>query len=93
MGKWEISNETGTINYVILHFNSDSTAILSSYGDTLFRYSYLIMDDKLNFISMNNLVFSCPIILLSDNELILRDLFENKGDQIYKKAENDVNNY
>lgn len=86
-GKWELKGDESQINYPILSFNKDSSAVFSSRADTLYRFNYSI---KKNYLILRSTstpeVTRWEILRLSKDELVFKNLFEHKEKQVYKRA-------
>lgn len=92
LGKWELTEKKFQVNYPILYFNTDSTAMFASRGDTIYRFKYQLRSGKLilkDFIGQESV---WKIIKLDGRKLIIDKLFENNNPQHYKKVPNDMNN-
>lgn len=92
LGKWELTEKEFQVNYPILYFNTDTTAMFTSRGDTIYRFKYLIKSENLILKDLNGKESTWKISVLNEKELILEELFENIKPQHYKKAPNDINN-
>lgn len=92
LGKWELTEEEFQVNYPILYFNTDSTAMFSSRGDTIYRFKYLLISENLILKDLEGKESTWKISVLNEKELIFEMLFENINPQHYKKVPNDINN-
>ncbi len=92
IGKWELNEKEFQVNYPILYFNSDSTAIFTSRGDTIYRFKYLFKSETLFLKDLNCKETSWKINKLNNEQLVFEKLFENLKPQYYIKVPNDVNN-
>jgi hypothetical protein len=92
-GKWILSNNKKLqVNYPILYFNTDSTAIFCSRGDTIYRFKYKIYKKCLILIDINGIETRCPIKEISCQNLVFFNLLKHKTIQYYRRSLNDVNN-
>lgn len=91
LGKWELTEEEFQVNYPILYFNTDSTAMFSSRGDTIYRFKYLLISENLILRDLEGKESTWKISVLNEKELIFEKLFENINPQHYKKVANDIN--
>ena len=91
LGKWELTEEEFQVNYPILYFNTDSTAMFSSRGDTIYRFKYLLISENLILKDLEGNESTWKISVLNETELIFEKLFENINPQHYKKVPNDIN--
>lgn len=92
LGKWELTEKNFQVNYPVLYFNSDSIAIFTSRGDTIYRFKYFIKSENLILKDLNGIETEWIISKLDNNQLVFEKLFENSKEQHYKKVPNDVNN-
>lgn len=93
LGKWILSNNQKLqVNYPILYFNTDSTAIFCSRGDTIYRFNYKIHKKCLILIDINGIEMKCPIKEISCQNLVFFNLLKHKTIQYYRRSPNDVNN-
>lgn len=91
-GKWELTEEEFQVNYPILYFNTDSTAMFTSRGDTIYRFKYLLKSENLILKDLDGKESTWKISVLNEKELVFDKLFENIKPQHYKKVPNDINN-
>ncbi len=73
------------VNYPSLVFNTDSTAIFNSMGDTLYRYKYYVDKTELVLKDINGKVTRDKILKLDRDSLIFETLADNKQVQRYKR--------
>jgi hypothetical protein len=92
LGKWVLQEEVFQINYPILYFNTDSSAIFTSHGDTIYRFKFNIQNTRLTLKDVSGNETRWEIKELNENQLVLESLFENKKQQVYKRGQNDSNN-
>ena len=92
LGKWELNEKKFQVNYPILYFNSDSTAIFTSRGDTIYRFKYSLMSENLTLKDLNGVETVWKISKFDGKQLVFEKLFENSKAQRYKKVPNDINN-
>ena len=87
-GKWELKDNKNQINYPILYFKEDSTAIFTSRADTVYRFKYSFKND---YIILKNTftpeITEWKILRLSNDELVFKSLLEHKDKQVYKRGE------
>lgn len=83
-GTWILSNKKA-INYPEISFNKDSTAVFKSKGDTIYRFTYTLIDYEIVLTDLNGNKKSCEIIELTNNKLVFNGLLKNKGRQVYEK--------
>lgn len=79
LGEWRLN--TDQINYPLLRFDIDSSAVFSSRGDTIYYYIYYIKGDTL----MLNNAYGGRIKTLTKEDLVFYDLLENGDEQVYAK--------
>ena len=65
IGEWELNSET-QINYPLIEFKSDSTAIFKSKADTIYRYDFILKGDTLILINSFNVKSSNKINFLNN---------------------------
>jgi len=92
LGKWELTEEEFQVNYPILYFNTDSTAMFTSRGDTIYRFKYLLKSESLILKDLDDKESTWKISVLNEKELVFDKLFENIKLQHYNKVPNDINN-
>ena len=92
LGKWVLQEKTFQINYPVLYFNTDSSAIFTSHGDTIYRFKFILIDEHLILKDGYNQETIWKIMELSQSQLVFKSLFENGKRQIYKREPNDINN-
>ncbi len=92
LGKWELTEKEFQVNYPILYFNTDSTAMFASRGDTIYRFKYLLKSENIILKDLNGKESTWKINVLNKKELVFEKLFENIKPQHYKKVPNDINN-
>jgi hypothetical protein len=92
LGKWELTEKEFQVNYPILYFNTDSTAMFTSRGDTIYRFKYLLKSENIILKDLNGKESTWKISVLNEKELVFEKLFENIKPQHYKKVPNDINN-
>lgn len=83
VGKWQLTVKQ--VNYPSLIFNTDSTAIFNSMGDTLYRYKYYINESELFLKDINGKITKDKILKLDKDSLIFETLADNKQVQRYKR--------
>ena len=82
-GKWVLKDKLEQINFPIIFFNEDSSAIFNSRADTLYRFTFLCADSNLVLRDINNRLTYWRIKQISKTKLVLDGLFENPGHQVY----------
>jgi hypothetical protein len=92
LGKWVLQEEAFQINYPILYFNTDSSAVFTSHGDTIYRFKFNLRDTQLLLKDVHGKETKWEIKKLSENQLVFGSLFENEKQQVYKREPNDINN-
>ena len=90
VGEWALNSET-QINYPLIEFKSDSTAIFKSKADTIYRYNFVLKGDTLILINSFNVKSINKINFLNNQKLIFNKLLEHKTRQVYKKATSRTN--
>lgn len=83
IGKWVLTVKQ--VNYPSLIFNTDSTAIFNSMGDTVYRYKFYIDKIELVLKDINGKVTRDKILKLDADSLIFETLADNKEVQRYKR--------
>ena len=91
-GKWVLKADVFQVNYPILYFNTDSSSIFTSHGDTIYRFNYDLVNEYLYLKDIYGQETQWKILGLNDTLLVFESLFENRNQQIYRKEPNDVNN-
>lgn len=69
IGTWILI--TNDVNYPSITFNSDSSAIFSSRGDTIYAYSYFVHNRHVILKDVYNERYMAGIILLTSDSLVL----------------------
>lgn len=92
LGKWELTEKEFQVNYPILYFNTDSTAMFTSRGDTIYQFKYFLKSENLILKDLDGKESTWKISVLNEKELVFDKLFENIKPQHYKKVPNDINN-
>jgi hypothetical protein len=92
LGKWVLQETAFQINYPILYFNTDSSAIFTSQGDTIYRFKFYLQGTQLLLKDVYGKETKWEIKKIDENRLIFVSLFENEKQQIYKREPNDINN-
>jgi hypothetical protein len=92
LGKWVLQEKTFQLNYPVLYFNTDSSAVFTSHRDTLYRFKFNINGTELLLKDVYGKETKWEINKLNENQLIFGSLFENEKQQVYKREPNDVNN-
>jgi hypothetical protein len=86
LGVWKLKDKE-QLNYPTLDFKPDSIAILTSRGDTVYRWKYLVQGDSLILFDVYNAKKAIRIDHLDSVKLVFNDLLEEKGKQLYFKVE------
>lgn len=85
IGKWCLTNNQ--INYPSIIFNEDSTCILNSLSDTVYRFKYYLKNKDL-YITMNkNNVVINRILKFTNDSLIFENLLEKSNSQTYYRCD------
>ena len=92
LGKWILQETVFQINYPVLYFNTDSSAIFTSHGDTIYRFKFILLDENIILKDANNQETKWKILELTKSQLVFKSLFEHEKKQIYKREPNDTNN-
>jgi hypothetical protein len=92
VGKWVLQEKAFQVNYPILYFNTDSSAVFTSHGDTIYRFKFNLQGTKLLLKDVYGKETKWEIKKLCENQLVFGSLFENEKQQIYKREPNDINN-
>lgn len=92
LGKWKLTEKDFQVNYPILYFNTDSTAMFTSRGDTINRFKNVLKLENLNLKDLNGKENNWKISVLNEKELVFEKFFENIKPQHYKRVPNDINN-
>jgi len=85
LGLWMLNNKT-QVNYPTLEFKTDSTAVFTSRGDTVYRLKYLMQGDSLVLFDVYNVKKVARIIHLDSAKLSFNGLLEEEGEQLYTKV-------
>ena len=85
LGEWILENEADDVNYPKIEFSSDSTAVFSSRGDTIYRFKFQVKSDKLYLTDILGKEESYRVISITNDELIFSSLREKKEKQVYKR--------
>jgi len=76
IGCWKLKDNG--MSYVQLYFKKDSTAIVTSRADTIYRFSYWA-DKNYLILEAKDRLYKCPIIECSDSTLSFKDeIINNK---------------
>ncbi len=85
IGEWKLESDT-QVNYPLIEFRADSTAIFSSRGDTLYRYNFILKGDTLLLKDIFNNELINTINFLNNKQLIFDKLLEHETKQTYTKV-------
>ena len=83
VGKWILAVKQ--VNYPSLVFNTDSTAVFTSMGDTIYRFKYYVDKTELVLKDINEKVTRDKILKLDRDSLVFETLADNKQVQRYKR--------
>ncbi|ELM3645234.1 hypothetical protein LIS90_13535 [Flavobacterium psychrophilum] len=83
IGKWSLTIKQ--LNYPTLIFKSDSTAVFTSMGDTIYRFKYFVDRKQLFLKDINGRLTKNNILKLDKEYLVFKTLLDNSKIQIYKR--------
>lgn len=85
LGDWELVEGDKQVNYPNIEFLVDSTAVLYSQADTLYRFTYFIRADSLYLIDINGGKYIHRIKELTDKIVIFDGIAGVNKEQKYKR--------
>ena len=85
VGHWTLNGGERQINYPEIEFLNDSTAVLYSRADTVYRYIYRLQNDSLYLTDINGRQYVNKINKVDDKSIMFEGIADVKGIQIYHK--------
>lgn len=85
LGEWRLQSKESPINYPSVSFDKDSSAVLTSRADTIYRYQYRVGDNSIIFKDLDGKESEFKILELNGSTLVFENLFEHKEKQVYKR--------
>ena len=83
-GEWELV-EKEQVNYPNIEFLKDSSAVLYSQADTIYRFTFFIRNDSLYLTDINGKKYVSRIRKLSSTTVIFDGIADVKKKQTYEK--------
>ena len=83
-GEWELV-EKEQVNYPNIEFLKDSSAVLYSQADTIYRYTFFIRNDSLVLVDINGYKHVNKICELNDKTVVLDGIADVHEKQTYKR--------
>lgn len=83
-GEWELV-EKEQVNYPNIEFLKDSSAVLYSQADTIYRFTFFIRNDSLVLVDINGNKHVNKICELNDKTVVLDGIADVHEKQTYKK--------
>ncbi|MDB5255539.1 MAG: hypothetical protein JWM14_234 [Chitinophagaceae bacterium] len=87
IGSWKLDNNSA-INYPLIVFNKDKSAVFSSRSDTLLRFTFKLKGSTLTLTNVDGINYNCPISKLTYDSLVFDNLLAKKNPQVYLKKGN-----
>jgi hypothetical protein len=84
-GVWRLQSKDSSLNYPSVSFYKDSSAVLTSRADTIYRYQYRVGDNSIIFKDLDGKESEFKILELNSSTLVFENLFEHKEKQVYKR--------
>ena len=85
LGDWELIGGNKQVNYPNIEFLADSTAVLYSQADTLYRFKYFVRADSLYLIDIKGGKYINRIKKITDKTAIFDGIASVKKEQKYKR--------
>lgn len=83
-GEWELVGKE-QVNYPNIEFLKDSSAVLHSQADTIYRFTFFIRNDSLVLVDINGNKHVNKICELNDKTVVLDGIADVHEKQTYKK--------
>ena len=83
-GEWELVGKE-QVNYPNIEFLKDSSAILHSQADTIYRFTFFIRNDSLVLVDINGNKHVNKICELNDKTVVLDGIADVHEKQTYKR--------
>ena len=83
-GEWELV-EKEQVNYPNIEFLKDSSAVLYSQADTIYRFTFFIRNDSLVLVDFNGNKHVNKICELNDKTVVLDGIADVHEKQTYKR--------
>ena len=83
-GEWELVGKE-QVNYPNIEFLKDSSAVLHSQADTIYRFTFLIRNDSLVLVDINGNKHVNKICELNDKTVVLDGIADVHEKQTYKR--------
>ena len=83
-GEWELV-EKEQVNYPNIEFLKDSSAVLHSQADTIYRFTFFIRNDSLVLVDINGNKHVNKICELNDKTVVLDGITDVHEKQTYKR--------
>ena len=83
-GEWELV-EKEQVNYPNIEFLKDSSAVLHSQADTIYRFTFFIRNDSLVLVDINGNKHVNKICELNDKTVLLDGIADVHEKQTYKR--------
>ena len=83
-GEWELVGKE-QVNYPNIEFLKDSSAVLYSQADTIYRFTFFIRNDSLVLVDINGNKHVNKICELNDKTVVLDGIVDVHEKQTYKR--------
>lgn len=83
-GEWELVGKE-QVNYPNIEFLKDSSAVLHSQADTIYRFTFFIRNDSLVLVDINGNKHVNKICELNDKTVVLDGIADVHEKQTYKR--------
>lgn len=83
-GEWELVRKE-QVNYPNIEFLKDSSAVLHSQADTIYRFTFFIRNDSLVLVDINGNKHVNKICELNDKTVVLDGIADVHEKQTYKR--------
>ena len=83
-GEWELVGKE-QVNYPNMEFHKDSSAVLHSQADTIYRFTFFIRNDSLVLVDINGNKHVNKICELNDKTVVLDGIADVHEKQTYKR--------
>ena len=83
-GEWEMEGKE-QVNYPNIEFLKDSSAVLHSQADTIYRFTFFIRNDSLVLVDINGNKHVNKICELNDKTVVLDGIADVHEKQTYKR--------
>ena len=84
-GEWSLEGGEKYVNYPEIEFRKDSTAVLYSQADTIYRFTFYTRNDSLYLVDINGKKYVNRIKKLTNNTVVFDGIADVGKEQTYKR--------